>query len=317
MDRLVSGPHDGAWSGLTEAIAFGTKDNVKTSTVYHEIKHAKMDTLLRKNPEFLEKWKQLATDDNGKSLYLTSLEKICSRIRSLFVNDQEKKSDENLRLGFMSQYARTDVSEDIAVLCGTVEENPREFIPLLMRKGYADDAGLSPQNPKIAAKVRLAEQYGLIPQEFTEYLSLEEMYSRSIISENRVLRKGLDPDEYHELLATSKQFLEAAQTFVNKYPTSIYYSKVSSLRAFLIEEMADTPNDKEVISAYRQVLKAPWKDPVEYRRALNVLANLEERAKTADNNPRFWRDAYDQYSQAYRDGNINTVINGLNLPVNQ
>ena len=148
------------------------------SILHHEIKHVKINDITESHPEFLKKWKELARGDNGECLYLSYTEQVYVSVKGLESLADGKKQDfsKNRRLGFVSNYARKNVYEDIAELCTLAEINPWEFHGWLFgAKGE--------ENERIKGKVQLAQKYRLIRKDFTE-LVRQELVNSERFAEN-------------------------------------------------------------------------------------------------------------------------------------
>ncbi len=143
------------WGGSDKGSYYLNKITVEnkatTSTVRHEIKHAKTKQIAKNHPEFVSRWEALASNEQGQSLYGSLLENILGRLYWLenFTPPTRFSAQENEKKGFVSNYARTDVLEDIAELGTLAEENPLAF-----------EGWLSPEggNALIARKVALAQE---------------------------------------------------------------------------------------------------------------------------------------------------------------
>ncbi|MBI5390252.1 hypothetical protein HZB02_02085 [Candidatus Woesearchaeota archaeon] len=285
---------------------------VDQSVVHHEIKHAKTFDVLQQHPNFLEEWSRFAIDENGESLYLTSIENICSRVRGLsaWIDPKKKESLENMRLGFVSDYARTNVYEDITELCEATEGKDYRFRAWLL--GTPDNmyTNAQPPNQRIVGKVQLAEKYRIIPEGFSEYVIVEDLLWKSI-----GFHGGVDQE-------AAKAFMEASEQFLNRHPTTVYESKILSDRAYVMREgMYGYPlphfSKEEAIAATQRVLMAAWKDPEYYGGALLNLANLEKWEERTIPGPavrrsELWENAYQNYMQRFRQGDITILTRGVN-----
>lgn len=276
-------------SGYQVAGFIGLKVNYLAG-ICHEIKHAKTDEILELHPEFKDRWISFAVDDNGKSLYIyeSRLKSVLFRIKGLESSAIPKDfpSEENTKLGFVSSYARRDYYEDIAELCETAEISPSSFYGWL----YEDES------PGIKGKVQLAQEYGLIPKEFSEFVKLRHQY----------LEASKD-EEYQSFLKESEEFLKI-------YPKSVYTIILRNLRGRTIQQYLGSTIDNRIekaIQEFKLGLNAPFKDSYEYQTALDSISRLysqigfEEKAG-------LYKEAELKYKEGYKNNNIQIVINGVN-----
>ncbi len=295
IDAIIFNPVSGYYSenGISKTIVL---DNyVKGDTLHHEIKHAKTFCIAEKHPEFLEKWQALATDENGKSLYLTGREQACSRLRGLgsLINKEKQISFKNEKLGFISNYARTNVWEDIAELCAEAETDSCKLAKLL----YSDE-----KNPKIIAKVNLAQEYGIIPKEFSEYLRVKDLFQKSWL------------DEFSYDTEKLEVFLRESEQFIKKYPSAIYECEIRTDRGFAIRNKrakSEKEGARKAIHEYKLSLNSHYKDAVSYIGAMNGLARcyqtLGNRKKAS-----VCKDAEAEYWKRFKSGDIKLTIKGVN-----
>ncbi|MBI4440617.1 hypothetical protein HY639_00470 [Candidatus Woesearchaeota archaeon] len=203
-------------------------------TVHHEVKHAKAEAVMDAHPEFRQQWLDLAKDNQGNSFYLSAWDAFCSRYKGLHLLIKEPDPVVSERLGFVTNYARTNVDEDIAELCEEAECRPRHFISLR-------------HNERIAAKIKLAETYGLLPKEFSAYVAL--------------------------LDARSEDFLEHSAQFLVQCPKSVYELDVHRQRGDLLEALSLEAAALE----YESGLQARYKDPWQYRLLLCDLQRIHKK----------------------------------------
>lgn len=276
-------------SGYQTKGFIGLNDSSYLGVIHHEIKHAKTDEILELYPEFRDRWIGLAADDNGKSLYTyeSRLKRVLFRIKGLESSaiPKEFPSEENTKLGFVSSYARRDYYEDIAELCGMAETSPSSFYGWLYQN----------ESPGIKGKVELAQEYGLIPREFPEFVRLHHQY----------LEASQDY-EYHSFLKESEEFLKTS-------PESVYTINLRNLRGKTFQLYLDFIDNRleKAIQEFKFGLNAPFKDSNEYLAALNSISRLyskiglEEKAE-------LYKKAELKYKEGYKNNNVKIVINGVN-----
>lgn len=272
---------------------------VQRDTIHHEIKHAKVFDLIADRPEFLEKWKSLAKDENGKSLYLSEIEQICSRVRGLdsLVNRKNKIFTENEKLGFISDYARTNVHEDIAELCESAETHSQ-----YLKKFILDNSG--DKNEVIAKKVALAQEYGLIPVEFTDFLKLDDMFH--------------DSNEWHGFIDFDKAqpFMKESEVFLKKYPNSVYKSEIKSNRAYALYQGAEAldprNNIEDAIKEYKEVLTSDYHDLNSYVTALNKLTEIYRWKLNDEETSNVFKKAVSEFWNRFSGGNVELPRKGVN-----
>lgn len=235
-------------------------DYARRDTLHHECKHAKTWDIDKEHPEFLDRWRDLAKTESGESLYLSIGNQICSRVKGLdfLVNRIRETSSENRRLGFVSDYARTNVWEDIAEVGEAAETNPHALSELLF--------GEEKENA-IAKKIALAQAYKLIPAECTEFLELENMYSNC-----SGFHGSIDQEK-------AQSFMKASEEFFRRNPKSVYESELRSNRAYVfLHGMRGWPSPRNTIAdavkEYKKVLTTEYKDGVSYAAALTHLREL-------------------------------------------
>jgi hypothetical protein len=287
--------------------------NVTKATVHHEIKHAKTYEIIEKNPELLERWKALAVDDTGRSLYMSTPDQICSRIRGLEqLVDKEKYSagEENKRLGFVSDYARTNVYEDIAELCEEAESENVQFRDLVIGEG---------RNEIVVKKAQLAIEYGLLPRGVIEMHGLRLQYSKVWESSGHFVM--------HAQKERAEKFLSKAEEFLRENPESIFEGEIRARMAPLrVAEYCETiyrspsckyraelPDEglKKVIEECKLSLKAKLKDRYYYPNALDEISSAYYAMKDTDKF-RLYCEARKEYERRSALGDVRLTRVGVN-----
>lgn len=277
--------------------------NCRFNTMHHEIKHAKTWEIKKEHPALIDEWKRLALDGDGNSLYLDGTEQFCLRIRFLngLLNKKKFVTDENRKLGFISDYARINVYEDIAELCTEAEVNPGDFNKFIYGNDFKHDGDF---NPTIVAKLNLAEKYGLIPKEFSEYLEVLKLKTG-----------GMDCD-FHKVSTNRKKiipFFVESEKFLNEHPGSIYSINLRVSRAEAYREMC--PSNKEdlenAVREYKQALNSGFKDNYCYALSLQYLpvcySDLGD-----DKRRELYHEAQKEWRRRHNSGDILLTKRGVN-----
>ena len=277
----------------------GLSHHANRDTLHHEIKHAKTFEIIRKNSEFLSKWKELAKDDRGESLYYNSGEWLCSYVKGLssLVDKEKSNTERNRKLGFITDYARTWVYEDIAELCGEAEQNSDTFMNLVA----GDSAS---KNEVITKKFNLAAEYGLVPMESIEYFGLRIAFRKTAV--------------WHGYLDLSKtgSFMEGSSKFLKNHPQSVYTSDLRNIRAHIMLQGALSHDPKfksEVaINELKAVLTSRYKDPSSYVCALSRLAKFYKSHLGDNINAGIYERAENLYWKRFENGDVEIASRGVN-----
>ncbi|MDD5650397.1 MAG: hypothetical protein PHF86_08295 [Candidatus Nanoarchaeia archaeon] len=263
-------------------------ENAEENVLHHEIKHAKTFDIMEQNPELLTEWKKLSLDQNGNSLYLSNLEQVYTYISGLesLIDERKKVSSENVKLGFIDNYARTNIFEDIAELSELVECKPKELMNLF----YGDN-----KNETIIKKIKLAQRYGLIPKDYTNYLELQYLISKNKLK--------------------TKEYFVLTDKFLKENPESIYESQIKLDRADLLLNEIKKKNSKtkieNAIDEYEYILNSRYKDLVVYPVALQRLESLYQIKGNLEMS-NLYRKAYKEYLIRLNNGDTSLPTNGVN-----
>lgn len=260
-------------------------DRFAASTVHHEIKHAKTDEVLRHHPEFEEKWKALATDKDGDSLYSGYSGRFFSRVRLIgdLIDHDAPSIVENEALGFTTAYSRVHYYEDIAVLSEEAEKDylVDQFIKYLYEQ----------KNEKFIAKINLLQEYGLIPAEFTEYIGIRQKIK------NHQKEGG-----------SLKEVFEISDEFLGKHPDSVYEIILRKMRgdALKLETRCG-----EAIVEYKLGLTSAYKDnefyPVILSNVPHCYAGLGNMEMAA-----VYEKAKEKYDAGWDGNDVTIAIHGVN-----
>ena len=258
--------------------SFFSESDRYNKTLIHEIKHAKTFAVLKEHPELLSRWKKLSVDEGGDSLYLHPVERFFKRLKGFdnFIDKKKLNSETNEILGFVSNYARTNVYEDIAELCEFAEVSPSVFSKWL---NGVDDHNI------IRQKVELAQEYGLISPEFFDYVLVSDLFLESKGNNGEISNLGV-----------ATQFMQKSEKLLADNPHSIYQAELHNLRGYVMEQVSWVSSNDEyaekfpllasfskedIIQEYKEVLTVGFKSPDHYGVALMELSGLvdDPRAK--------------------------------------
>lgn len=255
------------------------------SVLHHEIKHAKTFEIIEKHPEFIEKWKALAFDENGNSQYLNRLEQVCSKAKILnkLVMEKYSDSEQNIKFGFVTNYARTNLYEDVAEVCELAE------------RPFGDELKKN-QNPIIAAKIKLAEEYALIPREFSEYVALKELFEDAISSFG-----------FHTNLEESQSFIEKSEQFLRNHPNSVYEISIRSNRGKIFEK--ESP--ELAIKEWKQGLTAQFKEHLDYAIILKYIAQAYSKLNAPEKS-QLYDNAYQEFHRRLKNNDVHISKRGVN-----
>ncbi len=200
-----------------------------SSTLIHEIKHAKTFDVIFKDPSFLVKW----MDAMG-----------------FF----EFKNRSEVEDAFVSDYAKTNVFEDIAEFTGFMETIlGAEFV-----NEYKD-------NEFISKRLELAIEYGLTAKEFPKLMKIVELYHSYFLERLQ-----------NNFKARYETFSKECDEFLNENPSSNFEINVREMKAFSAKQLvfANVLDVKEAVELYKDALKSGFKDPAAYNDILHELLNF-------------------------------------------
>ncbi|MBU1849680.1 MAG: hypothetical protein KKH40_03035 [Nanoarchaeota archaeon] len=264
INTIFGTEYSGYYNPMSKNIAIN--ELVCTSTVHHEIKHAKTFDTLKKHPEFKKQWKEIAKDENGNSPYLNGFFQFCGRVILLnnLVPIDTLSSLDDLKEGFVSDYAKTNFYEDVAEL-GTEVELGYSIGSITGLDYFICDK--SNKNTRIQKKITLLAEHQIIPAEYPEFAKLKEKYFESFGSEF-----GSTDKEKGEI------FLEASKEFIKKHPDTIYKSTIYKARGEINNNLAYYyPNQLErmnlMVQEYKQALKCEYQEFYETSMILDELTN--------------------------------------------
>lgn len=304
----------------------GLNGNVGIDTLHHEIKHRKAFKYC--DSDFYKKWKALATDENGNSLYNGQIRTGLGRIKllgKLFRSSTSVRECEEQ--GFVSDYARSNVDEDIAETCMNAESNPEKFTDWFF--GFESYEGkVTSPNQKIIGKVRLAQEKKLIPKEFEEYIALKRL-EKSI---SRGYYNGWGTDGEHN---RPEDYVTESKKFLDKHSNSVYECPIRQMRAWCLKSIGLTKachesaeNDRKgvrgtyekllkeemqpVITEYKRALTAEYKEGVAYACSLNGLSEVYEHVLRDSKTAEIIEKADKVYYDRHHKGDVQLSYDGVN-----
>jgi hypothetical protein len=214
LSSTVFSGYDGYFNPLTDNILLQKGDY---ALFIHELMHAKTFAV-PKLPQLLRDWSKISVDEKGESLYKTPwnaafpLAWVYSRLRTS--KDSTNGVDLD-KLGFVSNYSRRDVIEDIAELCTQITLHPESMWEYLK----ADD--------KVAKKINLVFKYGIISQIQKDYMELSAQFKEYADFEDTWNFKG---DYYQIRDSLRNSFLDKSEEFIRKHGNSQYTPDAYVLR---------------------------------------------------------------------------------------
>ncbi|HLD79762.1 MAG TPA: hypothetical protein VJA18_04325 [Candidatus Nanoarchaeia archaeon] len=290
---VVSGGE--AYSGINYPFVgriYINNDSVYSSTIHHEIKHAKTDELFFSNPEFEERWLVLTVDEQGESLYLGYTGWVLPKVRGVGKLFPRKEIANYEKSGFVSPYAALGFYEDVAETCEEAEAPSDKFAKWL----YAE------KNETIIAKVSLAQEYGLIPAEFSEYITLRKSFKEKDLLEEKIEVKKEELDDKVGVL------LEESAAFLAQHPDSVYEINLRKRRGRLLEK---EENYEDAIREYKLGLIAKFKDHDDYPDLLSDIADCHKKVGNAEKVSLYLR-AKEKYDQGWKANDVHIAVHGVN-----
>ena len=238
--------------------------------ITHELKHAKTFRLPRLSM-FLEAWRKTMDPLPKKEMTFPWMMKEKKDSSTVSVFERTKR-------GYISSYAEKNVFENIAELCMEVEESNYLFDNILYGPRRME---------RISEQVDLAQKYGLIPAEFSQFIYLRTLYNASWDTEkNKGVYNGEDQARPGYIdVPRMKEFMAASASFLHDHPRSIYLGDVRSFRGNVIYSNAwhlqkhgagKGKHDKEIGQAmeeYLDGLRTPIKTDQGY---FSCIIGLEE-----------------------------------------
>ena len=290
---VVSGGE--AYSGINYPFVgriYINNDSVYSSTIHHEIKHAKTDELIFSNPEFEERWRALTVDQEGESLYLGYPSWVLPKVRVVGKFFPRKEVRDYEKNGFVSPYAALGFYEDVAETCEEAEASSDKFAKWL----YAE------KNEKIIAKIDLAQEYQLIPKEFSEYVAVRKSFKEKDLLEEKIEVKKEELEDKVGVL------LEESAAFLAEHPDSVYEINLRKRRGRLLEK---EENYEDAIREYKLGLIAKFKDHDDYPDLLSDIADCHKKLGNSEKVSLYLR-AKEKYDQGWKANDVHIAVHGVN-----
>lgn len=293
LDQLFFTPS----SGLYCANRIWLGKHERRNVAHHEIKHKKTFEIIDKHPELLIRWSNIAKDEKGKSLYDSPVVQVCSRIKGLssIVKRDDKLNKDNKNLGFVSDYARTNVYEDIAETCSELSDTLFDNMIEMLNSDKKGD--------KLIAKVKLAQEYSLLPPGIIEYARLK--VKERWCWEGRGIRSKADVQEY----------FKESENFLRTNPNSIYESEIRESRAYIMSTSimnGDYKQSREIAAKeFKLSLNSSYKDVIAYAASLEHLSNIY---RSKENKPltQLYENAGIEFWKRFHSGDIHLTSRGVN-----
>lgn len=277
-----------AYSGINYPLIgriYINSDSVHSSTVHHEIKHAKTDSLLLNRPEFKQRWVALAVDDDGNDLYTGYVNWVLSKARFVgkWVTRKEVKDYE--KAGFITSYAALGFYEDVAETCEEAESRNSFSIDKLIKLLYME------KNEKIIAKINLAQEYDLIPAEFSDYILLQKSFQ--------------EKEESKEALGA---LLAESGIFLAEHPASVYEITLRKKRGRMLEK---EERYVDAIAEYKLGLLTEYKYHDDYPDLLSDISDCYRKMNKTENSG-LYSKAKERYELGWKANDIHIAVHGVN-----
>mgnify|MGYP005623720569 CR=1 FL=1 len=286
-----------AWGDKIGLYGFGKP------TIHHEIKHVKTNDITKEDPDFLDKWAALATGEDGNSMYMDKRESknyFARGERGENIRDNNWPKDKLEENGFISGYARKNVLEDIAETCEQVE-----IASSLLSSSLWEKRIINPdtKNKRFIAKIELAQEYSLIPKDFTEWVELKNFYDGLWGYNGYYGRNGIREEVIDSFIIKAEEFLE-------KNPDSYYEGTVLwHIGDTLLEKGWTDENKREAAIAFTRSLSA--KNKRDYFYSLTALERIYYRDQKFEK-AEIIREAITEYHKREDEGDYSIITNGVN-----
>lgn len=232
LEQIITTRWSGRANRLTNTISMKTTN---ISTLIHEIAHFKGYEAL-KNPEFKERWISISGNQHYKS--------------SLIFAETKYTAEELEKHGFVSNYARTNIREDIAETAESVISSTLyDKIPQ--------------PSEKIFEKIKLLAEYNIIDKDIIPIIEFEQGKNlenqgymecayrlEDVIREEERLKQFVEQQQDNRYLTSI--FEKMASNYMYAYPTSFSDDR-DSLKQFSEEKMMEYYNKAyETVQTHKQ-----------------------------------------------------------------
>lgn len=260
----------------------------------HELVHLKTKT----TPGLLRDWiERCGTDEQGRSIYQNDSKSLDSSFH--YPNTANpKNTDEYLKDGLIVPEAGYSAYEDIAVFISEILLRPDYYVRLLLT------------NPKLMKRVHLAMEYGLLPADFLEAMTLLIEFPES---------KNVNPINERKKRKETQNIFARIHAFHDKFPQSIFVPKfrlhIAQLEGIHAQTCSNEGRAKEY--GYRSLLQAQTvltHSPVTYDYYISALAIFRDyfhRNRELDKE-KVCSDAIREYVKRWKTNDPRAVSEGVN-----
>ncbi len=295
LDKIIGTKKSGTYNGGNHV---AMPQDVFMSALHHEIKHLKTKQVVKEHPEFKERWLELTVDEDGKSLYYGDGYNFKQKFVFLHKFREDYDYEKNLELGFTSDHGREIFDEDVAELCEDIETSFWVTTELPFDDFLTDS---TKDTRRIRQKIGLAEEYGLVPSGFIEYVNLKKQ--TSAIWEVPDWKPNLKNSR-------AERYLEMTDKFISEHPQNPYLNELRMRRAtvhFNLEIYDKAERYIKAIREYEACLTSPYKNYEIMQSVLHELSKSymylgDERKSEIYNEAANMYDTYDNILKLVLDG---------------
>ncbi|MFH1359234.1 MAG: hypothetical protein ABIH37_05070, partial [archaeon] len=220
--------------------------------LFHEKYHPRIEDLIERKPEIIEKWDTYSRDKKGNSIYYNegALEKILNSSPAHI--RKQKGTGTYLSLGEINSYALTGVIDSM------VETATLTKIGL-----YEVGGRILEERGNFLQKIELLEEEGIVPLGTIE-AGIVEIESRRMNSNGSI-------QEIEEVIKKSRKYLK-------KYPSNYYASRIHENIGELLMAMSEIDPSQDYLKSatieFNQALNSRFFDKDPYCRSLYNLKNI-------------------------------------------
>lgn len=286
---------------------------ISSGVLTHEFKHLVTASILEENPAFITQWEEIAQCGEDRPPYtgrVASEFRQFRPVRWLRSNLPEKgqrpsylEEKEALgRKGLVTRYAGTNAWEDIAELGESalnMGTSPSELSLFVLDESGDFDC--------MKEKIALAERSGLIPPEASEYARVMGLMHDLYLFDFGAPK--IEVSAAPEEIAAAEQ---AAQEFLDQYPTSIYRGVVAYNYGDLVREQDrdDSERSRRAIEIFEQGLTGPYKGWFGYASCLGAAAHEYEKLGNQEMADRL-NAAHDEYKARVARQDVMLTVTGV------
>jgi len=261
--------------------------------IYHELGHAFFNRIKDENPNAIEEFKSLSTDEHGRSLYLntdTSDEAEISRLEKIaiergFINHQAMKKNPE------------EGTEEWAETAALAATDPSQFHKRLYEEKNSNG------NKRLIKKIKFLQDIGLIPKEFSSAVEI------------------INLGEFHPG-GKSEGYLEKSQDFLNIHPNSVYNCRIHNDRGRHYHRLAQNTSDnptrqkelaERAIEELKMSLQVPYRPSRFYESALSQLAIIHTTILKDNNTADQFRATRDEHKRRFSSNDPTLSVDGAYL----